>query len=279
MNHLVVGADGLIGSALLAELRSRGLAAVGTSRRQGSGHLPLDLVEPGRFTAPRGGGIAFLCAGCGGIAECAADPVRTSAVQVEGLARLAGTLSAAGFRVVLVSSSLVFDGMRSMPGPDDPPTPACEYGRQKATLESLMPEGSAIVRVTKIAESLEPRLRGWRESLRNHGTIRAASRLRLAPVALADLTGQLAFLAGSFKPGVFQLSAADDLSYFELAGMLAGSLGFAASSVTDDPVDVDRWFERIGSHATLAARPPQPGWTSPPSALILRALIASRIAP
>lgn len=271
--NLVVGADGLIGSALLAELRARGLPAAGTSRRPGSHHLALDLRDPGGFVAPGGGGTAFLCVGCGGVAGCAAEPRDTAAVQVDGQARLAEMLAIVGFRVVLVSSSLVFDGTLRAPGVGEPLSPACEYGRQKARLESLMPAGSAIVRVTKVAESLTPRLVDWRDSLRQHGVFRVARGLRLAPVTLADLTAQLASLADAFQPGVFHLSAADDLDHPELAAMWASALGFSASCVIDAPLDLGVWFGKHRPQAALGVHAPGAGWTPPASRLILRSLI------
>lgn len=276
--NLVIGADGLIGAGLLRALQAEGMPALGTSRRAGSAHLPFDLREPERFRPPAGGGVAFLCTGGGGVAECAERPEETRALLVDGVARLARWVHGWGFRPVLISSSLVFDGTRESAGPEGPLSPTSTYGRWKALAESAMPEGSAIVRVGKLVESLRPRLQAWHDTLRQGGIVRASSRLPLAPVALRDLVDVLVTLARDFQPGVHQLSARDSLTYVDAAHLLADALGAPQAAVVDDGTDPRSWFERLGPHATLAVRVPGGGWTPPASRAMLRAAIERLLA-
>jgi len=62
---LVTGSEGLVGAALSAELRARGLAVVGLDPKLPAGH-------PGRADIADGGRIEELADGCCGIVHLAA---------------------------------------------------------------------------------------------------------------------------------------------------------------------------------------------------------------
>lgn len=217
--NLVVGASGMVGAALLHELRRRGLRAEGTSRLGGGGLLSLDLSRPSEAAIPREVRTAFLCGGVTSLAACAADPRGTSGINVRGIAGLASALADAGARVVFLSSSLVFSGTKA--SASSTIDPCCEYGSQKALAEAMLPRGSAVVRLTKIVESLRDRFGAWRVELASGRRIPASPDLRFAPLPLAAVAGFLADFATGFEAGVFQMSPPDDLSYYEAASALA----------------------------------------------------------
>lgn len=250
---LIVGADGLIGGALLRLLREGGEAVVGTSRRLGSGFVELDLRKPAGFSVSRGIQTAVLCAGIGSLAECASDPLATAAVNVDGTVHLARSLADVGVNVVLLSTSLVFDGATAFPLPSDPVSPCCEYGRQKAQMErELQGPRFAVLRLTKVTESLGGRFRAWRDTLLAGGDIQASAALRFSPISLASVCAVLAALSRRFEPGVFQLSGEGDVSYFEAALEWASVLGVPARQIRPAAAAATALLDPMPRHGTLA---------------------------
>ena len=151
--------------------------------------------------------------------------------NVEGNLELAAKLRNSGVNVVFLSTSLVFSGADTSAAANV--SPCCAYAEQKATVEKALEAGrDAIVRVTKVGETLMPRLSGWAATLRAGGRIAAAKHLRVAPVMLDEVVAGLMCLARRFEPGTYQMSAREDQSYFELGQSLAS---FAGGAVVEDP--------------------------------------------
>src|SRR5688572_12739688 len=130
---LVVGADGLIGRALLAELRAAGWAAAGTTRRAKGQEdligfdltdLPDRLMRDARLErlVVQGPLSVFLLAAATSYERCAKDPIGTRLVNVDHTVELARQLMQREAFAVFPSSSAAV-------------RPATEYGRQKAAAE------------------------------------------------------------------------------------------------------------------------------------------------
>lgn len=241
---LVTGAGGLIGGALVRRLRSDGLDVWSLSR-SGGAHDGLDLDRVSAADLPPELQTAFLCAWHGGVAEAAQDPQGTRRTNVDGNLELAGRLKRAGANVVFLSTSLVFSGVDTSAAAAL--SPCCAYGEQKAAVESgLDVLHDTIVRVTKVGETLMPRLSQWATALRTGGQVAAAGHLRVAPVMLEEVVEGLVGLARDFEPGIYQMSAWQDHSYLSFAEALAAQAG---GEVVDDPAageDVFRPFPLSG---------------------------------
>jgi dTDP-4-dehydrorhamnose reductase len=220
---LITGAGGLIGSALVQRLRSEGFDVWAPSHAGERGDA-LDLNHVSDAYLPAGLQSAFLCAWQGGVTEAAHDPQGTRCTNVEGNLELAGRLKQAGTNVIFLSTSLVFSTADT--SATIPPAPCCAYGEQKSEVEAgLDVSHDAIVRVTKVGETLMPRLSQWAATLRAGGRVAAADHLRVAPVMLEEVVEGLAGLARDFEPGIYQMSAREDHSYLELAESLAVQAG------------------------------------------------------
>lgn len=224
---LVVGSNGLIGAALLAKLSASGFAATGTTRRvpAASGTLPLDLgAAPASWTVPAGIQIAFLCAGVTKIDDCRKDPSSSARINVDALGTLAEKLAAQGAFVVFLSSSQVFSGTESLPSAETPLSPATEYGRQKAAAEARilrLGQRAAVVRITKVSETLAPLFSRWEKALRRGEEIHPFSDMSAAPVPLSLVLEALIRVGEGRLPGVTQVSADRDLSYADMAELVA----------------------------------------------------------
>jgi nucleoside-diphosphate-sugar epimerase len=247
---LVTGASGLIGGALAEKLRSEGAAVWDPPRAGGAGALDLARISPTKL--PAGITTAFLCAWHGGVAEAVQDPAGTQQVNVEGHRQLIAELRQAGTKIVFLSTSLVFSGADTAAHAQL--SPCCLYGEQKAVVESFCDARTdVIVRLTKVGETLLPRLTHLASELRSGGQVAAAGHLRVAPVMLDEAVAGLAALAQDFKPGIYQMSAEIDHSYRELAGLLALRVG---GSVTDDPGAGAGLFHRFPAAGRLEITAP-----------------------
>ncbi|UPY38179.1 sugar nucleotide-binding protein [Sediminicoccus sp. KRV36] len=228
---MVIGADGTLGAALRHAAAARGLAVMGTSRRPGGALLPLDLTAAQEsWQLPEAVDTAFLLAGNTNMAACEADPEGTARINVEATLTLARRLAAQGAQVVVVSTNLVLSGRTPNAAPGEAPAPQNRYAAQKALVEAAMlapefPGPAAILRITKIAESLLPLLRGWAQSLRAGQQLRPFDDLVCAPMPLEAALAALLRIAETRASGLFHLGADLDLSYTEIARRLAATLG------------------------------------------------------
>lgn len=262
MRVLVIGADGRIGRAFAVALRERGDAVIPTSRRPGAEAIALDLADPGcAETALPDADVAFICAAMGGFANCRLHPEDSLRVNVTGPAALASRLTGRGIPVVLLSSSAVFDGATPEAPSDHPIAPTSVYGRHKAMAEAavlaLGPLAS-VLRLGKVLAADMPLLAGWVDALAEGRGVTAFTDLHCAPMTTGDAVTALLAVAARPDGGIFQYSAAADLSYFELAGSIAATLGAPAALV------------RPGS-ARAAGIPPEeaPRYTSMESGRVL----------
>lgn len=272
---LVTGGRGRIGSALATELTKQGVSVTTTSRKGGDGYLRLDLADIGGASLPPGVSTAVLGGWHGGVNECAADPAGTAALNVGGNISLIRKLKTAGARIIFLSTSLVFSSPPTAPRARL--TPCCEYGRQKAEVEAALdPAVDAVVRVTKVAETLLPRLREWARALKAGQTVRAASDLRVAPVTLAAVVSGLCWLTGRFQPGIFQMSALREATYHELATRLAERLAVAPDLLLNAPL-AGRLFDPVPTTALLdiSGPPGCPQW--PDGADAMQSLVEQAI--
>jgi dTDP-4-dehydrorhamnose reductase len=192
----------------------------------------LDLDHVSSAALPSGLQMAFLCAWRGGVTEAAQDAQGTSRTNVEGNLELVSRLRQSGTKLIFLSTSLVFCGADT--SAMAPLAPCCAYGVQKAAVEAgLDVHHDTVVRVTKVGETLMPRLSQWAAMLRAGGRVAAAAHLRVAPVMLEEVVEGLLGFARVFEPGIYQMSARQDHSYLDLAEALAAHAGGEA---VDEPL-------------------------------------------
>src|ERR1700730_14937540 len=140
---LVVGASGLVGSALFREFKPC-VPVIGTYCRSVAPtliHLDLrDQAEVRSVLRNVRPSVVLCPAAEPNVELCEADPVATGRTNVEGLRNL--LVATAEIRALLVyfSSEYVFDGTKGSYSEDDVCAPLNTYGRQKLECERMIAE-------------------------------------------------------------------------------------------------------------------------------------------
>lgn len=134
--HVVVGATGLLGAALMRALAHQKLAAVAAPR---SGPGAVDLSAPNQMPAALASlkpAYVYCAAAISSVEACQARPDETAALNVAGSLALARACTELGVPMVFFSSEYVFDDAVTAPRQEaDAPAPLNEYGRQKLAVE------------------------------------------------------------------------------------------------------------------------------------------------
>lgn len=248
---LVIGADGLIGRALADYLKIVGKSVLETTKRPDTiseKRLLLDLAEDiSDWQLPEHISVAYICAAVTSLSDCRKDPSQTKKINVTNTIALAGRLVEKGAFVVFPSTNLVFDGSAPFQRADYPVCPNTEYGRQKAEAERellKLGEPVAIVRFTKILGHDTPLFRGWIKALKNNEVIHPFSDMVMSPVPLSFVVEVLYRVAWQRRPGIFQVSGREDISYAAAAHFIADRIGARQELVqpirtTESGIDIE----------------------------------------
>jgi dTDP-4-dehydrorhamnose reductase len=225
-NCLIVGADGLVGSALCSLCADAGIAATLTSRRPRAGTVHLDLRKPELATLDKTPcDVAFVCAAVTDMRACQEDPEGSRLVNVTNTLAVLRGLAERGTRSVFLSSSQVFDGETPEPEEGAPTCPKNEYGAQKVAVEqAILAEGLpvAVLRVTKVlAERPVGVFKGWFDALLQGKPVHPATNMALSPVTVSDVAAAAARLGFAGRAGVWHLGSRDAIGYDEAARLMA----------------------------------------------------------
>lgn len=273
---LVVGADSLVGGALLRRLKRARTPAVGTTRRsdRSPGAISLDLSDDLSDWSPPGEvQVAFLCAGVTRLRACSEQPAVSAKVNVDGILQVARKLHHQGAFVVYLSTNQVFDGLVAFRKERDLVCPTTEYGRQKAEAERQLLEAGVvdtIVRFTKILGADTPLFSDWTAAWHRNEPIKAFADMTFAPVPLSFVTSVLQLFGILRLPGIFHVSGDRDVSYFEAARVGARALGLkddlvieaqGAGEVLGDAVHRHTTLDMENVKTGLGVVPPGVNWT------------------
>lgn len=233
MRAIVVGIDSLVGRALAEALRARGDTVFGTTRRTdavSSDTSLLDLAGDTRIVDLPPADVAFICAAVTSLADCRADPERARRVNLDAPSQLATRWAG---RTIFLSTNAVFDCQEPLMRADRPRKPTSIYGQLKVEAEdSVLARGGTVVRLTKIFVPGMPLLKRWHDALSRGDSIEAAEDHRVAPTLLEHVSAALLAVADKGEGGIYQVSAAGDVSYAEIATWIADRLQADRSRVT-----------------------------------------------
>ncbi|HEX4411537.1 MAG TPA: sugar nucleotide-binding protein [Xanthobacteraceae bacterium] len=235
MSVLVIGADGLVGAAIVRLLKASGRCVQGTTRRISQRDfrfldLASDAVEDFALADVE---TAIVCAAVNGFARCRADPEAAYDVNVKATEILARRLAAQGGRLIYLSSSAVFDFRRPQMPAEAPHSPTSVYGKHKALAEDRVlaaHPSNTVVRLTKVLAPNTSHFGSWLIALHLNATVRAYSDLHFCPIAL-DYAANAIIKIMENGGGIYQVSGASDVSYAAAAGYLAKRIGRDESRV------------------------------------------------
>lgn len=224
MRSVVIGASGLVGSALMRILGDR---AVGTYRtRPRPGLVPLDAADEAAvrgLVSSRDPEVIFFPAADPNVEWCELHP---DEARERNVAPLLSTLkAAAGRRVLGFSSDYVFDGSAGPYDETDRPRPISVYGRIKLEIEEiLLREGQAVIRTTTVfgREAPPPKNFGLRliASLRAGNEVRVPSDQWSTPTYADDLAAAATRVAAGDR-GLWHIAGPELMSRIDLARLVA----------------------------------------------------------
>lgn len=243
MRVLIIGGDGAIGMALAETLRADGHTVIGTTRRPERagqhGMVFLDLAAPNLDVLPEAD-IAVICAAMARFEDCRTKPDLARQVNVSAPAVIAERMRKEGKRVLLLSSSAVFDCLAPKRRADEPYSPRSAYGRLKVDAEKAvlsLGEGTAVLRLTKIVRADGGIFPDWIAALAQGRSITAFDDHALCPLPMRAVTAALAAIVIRGGEGVFQVSGADDLTYAAAAREFAAELRVPIERVEGMPAE------------------------------------------
>jgi dTDP-4-dehydrorhamnose reductase len=234
MRCLIIGADGSFGGALSRSLQSLGHEVIATTRRpdRAGEHLLLDLAEP--LPPLPQADVAVICAAMARLDECRRYPELAHRVNVEAPLELARTLTRAGTRVILLSSSAVLGCLTPYLEESTRPAPRSVYARLKAEAEKRLLELGPLVSVLRLTKVVKPNaglLSEWIARLGEGRKVSAFDDCRLSPLTVELAVEAITGLIERGEGGIYHASGATDVSYAAAAAFIAERLGRAADLV------------------------------------------------
>lgn len=272
---LIVGADGVIGSALESHLVSVGFQTAGTTRRLNQlpiNRIYLDLEDTNTFInlERQKYKVAVICSAITSQQLCDDNPVCARRINVDGTIALAELLSKKDTHIIFLSTNLVFDGSRPHYRADAKKSPVTEYGRHKAFVEDYLSShnsNTATIRLGKVMPRSFPLFMDWQSRLQSGRPVYPYYNKTMAPISLALAVKIIAWLVAQQKPGIFQATACSDITYAEAALYLANALNLSSSLIKPikGPEPVTSATHGAQLHNTLLFTSGIAGLSGPPS--------------
>jgi len=228
---LIVGASGLVGGALRAELPE----AAGTHFRNAvPGLVPLDITDAAGVDAlvdrlrPE---LILLPAAEPAVDRCETEAAESERVNVRGTGNVARAAARVGARMVYFSSDYVFDGAAGPYEVDAAPHPINAYGRHKLAAEELVRATVAdhlIVRVCGVY-GYQPEGKNFVMALARLGAAKQPMRVPSdqwgTPTYAPNLAAAVRELAASGHRGIVHPVGPDYLTRIDFARLAAEVLG------------------------------------------------------
>jgi len=219
MRCLVTGAAGLLGTELVAFLRSQ------NEETQGWDLPEHDVTEVNRFISDvhsSGPEVIFHLAAWTDVDGCERDKARATAVNFQGAWAAAIAAAETKAKLVFLSTDYVFDGRSRRPYREsDRPNPLSIYGRTKLMGEQAVERDCKrrfIVRTSWLFGRAGPNFVDTiRQKCRQQAVIEVVSDQVGSPTWARDLCRPLWELARSESYGTYHLTNSGQCSWFELA--------------------------------------------------------------
>lgn len=241
MRILVVGANGMLGTDLVAELSSSGSEVAGLD-------LPeIDITEPesvARIPAGEFGQFDWCvnCAAYTAVDKAESEPQLAYEVNTLGAGYLSRACMMGGIKFLHVSTDFVFDGSATEPYTEDaPPNPLGVYGQSKLEGERSVLSANQHAIVARTAWLYGPNGPSFPRTMIK--AFEAGKSLRVVadqigcPTYTADLARVLKDLVekGAF-PGIYHAAGPEAMSWHEFATLAIGEHARQKGLPTPEPI-------------------------------------------
>ncbi len=236
---LVLGAGGLLGATLARELVNAFPATIAATRAE------IDIEDRFRMEAEierLRPDVIINCAAFTDVDGCETDPGRAQAVNAEGAENVARAASAAGCRLIHVSTDFVFDGRSQRPYREEDPTgPLSIYGRTKLEGERRVAAAGGEHVILRASWLYGAGRRNFvdaiRERSRAGGILGVVADQKGTPTWVADLAAAIRRIIGVEHRGVLHFANAGLCSRYELAREIVEAVG--AAGIRIRPIRTD----------------------------------------
>lgn len=273
---LLVGADGMLGRAMAAELDRAGVPFIPVL------FPPFDLTSDAsvaRTLAEAGCGLVINCAAWTDVDGAESREGEATEVNAHGARRLAEGCRASGALLLHYSTDYVFDGAGTVPYPPHKPrSPLNAYGRSKALGEEMIiasgcrylivrtswlyaPWGNNFVLTIANRCGLMDRLRVVNDQ-RGRPTSAESLARRSLTLAQRSLAGEI---SADATPHIYHMTDGGECTWWELASFIADTMGSTTSIVPCTSSEFPRRARRplysvLDITETEALLGPAPGW-------------------
>lgn len=267
MRCLVLGGTGMLGQAVVAEARARGVAALGLSRTQADVTDRDALLGWAEAFRPD---VVVNCAAHTKVDACEIETERAFAINGEGAGNAAALARRAGAALVHVSTDYVFDGRAGEPyGEGAPAAPLSAYGRSKLEGErrALEYERALVVRTSWLFGPGGPNFVATMVNLIEAGRLplRVVDDQRGAPTFTRFLARALLDLAALGATGIVHYQNREPVSWYAFAVEIARLWSGAAEVIPVTTAEFPRPAPRpawsvldVGRFEQLAGRRVEP---------------------
>jgi len=245
---VVTGGSGFVGGHVAAAALAAGWRVVNADLADvgpldGVEFLALDITDADAVSRAVAGAkpdAIIHCAAIGDVDAAERAPELAQRVNVAGTDNLARAAAQAGARLIALSTSTIFDGVRGGYAEDDRPNPINVYGRTKVAAEEAVARSAPASLIVRISMAYGcPRTGGASfltrvvEKLRAGEPTHQPSDEFRTPVDVLTAADALLELAASDVAGILHVGGAERISRFDMAVRVARRLGADTALVVD----------------------------------------------
>ena len=231
MTTLLLGADGLLGSAIYQDLA--GTSMLATSRHGLPGTIRYEINCDSNLSEIGWQNISrvIVCIAASKVAFCEKNPELTWTINTHRPLQIVDLCCGMGIPVTVFSSEYVFDGESEDPYIEKSETmPKTIYGMQKAYLEKEVCNNypkALILRISKLASLSNKRsfLCLMKSDLSTNKTYSAAKDQVFTPICLKDAVNLINIAHFKGLTGLFNLCGQTTYTRFQLANLLKERCG------------------------------------------------------
>ena len=242
---LVAGSGGMLGQDLVSALGNAPGNAPGTHEVTAADLSSLDITDPDACRAAVAGhDVVVNAAAWTAVDDAESHEAGAFAVNAVGAANLARACSAAGARMVQVSTDYVFSGDATSPYAEDAqPAPRSAYGRTKAAGEwavrAHLPSASWVVRTAWLYGAHGPNfVKTMARLASERDTVSVVDDQRGQPTWTVDLARAIVRLVEAQAPfGTYHGTSSGETTWFGLARAIFVELGLDPARVTPTTTD------------------------------------------